>query len=200
MDSENQLQNAAAEVPVQEMRQMYNSQGNRRSPITEEFFSIPNLTRLIKSIDDEVSRQAGFPVAILVDDVFYLTAKTHANNVPNSPDVQLGVSNLNAIVFAEQVPLHLRQIKRRKLFFKYYIYQDKAKYLSRPRMTWGRHRVNRPTTEDYYTEDPDSRQWGNFQKEVGRFNNKAQLPSLFSIYYDPEPAPDCTNSWEDVWK
>jgi hypothetical protein len=187
MDQEEQLHNSSSFVDPRSMGALYNTQGYRKSPVTHAFFSVTNLTQLIRNIDDEVSNQAGFPVSIVPDDVFYLTACKHADAVPNTVYVDIGVRNLNAIMFNEQVPLHMHQIQRRKLYFKYYIMEDRAKYMPRSRMTWGRNRVNPLTTEDYTMKDPDSKDWGNFQQQMNKQKTTVKMPSLFNIYFDDAP-------------
>jgi len=183
MDGEEQLQNATNYVDPRMMADLYNTQNYRRSATTDAFFSVQNLTRLIKSIDDEVSAKAGFPVAIVPDNDFYLTAAKHADAVPNTAYVQFAVQDLNAIVFRAQVSLHLQQIERRKLFFKWFIYEDRAKVMPRSQLTYGRHRIDPISVEDYNMKNPDSRFMGEFQQQVQKMQDSVKMPSLFSAFY-----------------
>jgi hypothetical protein len=91
-------------------------------------------------------------------------------------------------MYSEQVPLHMRQIQRRKLFFKWYIMSDRAKYMPRSRMTWGRNHINPLSSESYSMENPDSNDWGNFQQQVDKQKRMVKTPSLFSIYFDEPKA------------
>lgn len=165
------------EIPVPEMLALYNSQGNIRSPVTDAFFGVGNLTRVVQSIDEEVGRQVGFPVAIIPDDVFYLTCAKHANNVPNG-NISQGVQSVNTLVFMDQVRDHLVEIRRHKLFNKWFVHSDRDFVLPRARMTFGR---SREMTSGPFVTEHDSRKWETFSRAMssnnGNKNSSRTAPS-----------------------
>ena len=181
--TEHVLENAHSELSPYDLGDMYRNYGYTSNSCTNAFWDISNLTRLIQAIDDELSIQSGMLAKITIDNVFFLKVAEHVSLMPNSNDVQATIGFTNAMIVQEIVPLHLRQIKRRKLFLKTFIFQDRSKYMPRPLDTHGRNRVIRPSTEDYYIKDPDARFNDEFQQRmIQNRSRQACSPSLFQIY------------------
>lgn len=181
--SEDALHNSSSLLRLRDLGTLYNQQNNVRSPVSDMFWSQSNLVPLVDSIDRALSRNAGFPISIAIDDVFFFMTTRHVTTAAYSPGYEsLTVQNLNGRVFDEQLKVHGRQLKRKALFDKYFIYQDRAKYMPPPRDTHGRHRIAQPSAEAYYLGDPDSKEWCKFQEELKKHRNDVKTPALFSIY------------------
>jgi len=173
------LENSNSVQDLQGMQERYNRSGNMVTQTTQAFWRLCNLQGLVREIENEVSRRAGFPVKVLTDDYFFLQTSGIVTTALND----MNIAAINAAVMAKMVEVYYADILRRKLFYKYYIFEDRPWTLSRPIDTHGRGRVVRPTAYRYFSEDPDNRYWDSFQKSMACMNRRIRRPALFDVYY-----------------
>jgi hypothetical protein len=177
-----ELDNATKIVPLQTMIHLYNTQDDYiRTPVSDQFWSMENLTWLVAKITSIIEEKAGFAIEFLVDDVFFLMAAKRVTAAEYTSDVSAVVAALNFAVTKETVAVRMREIKRRKLFLKTYIFQDHEWYVAPARNTHGRHRYHPISSERYTMGDPDQRRMAEFQAHQNSITYRA--PALFDIYY-----------------
>jgi hypothetical protein len=174
------LENSSSVQQLQGMQELYNRSGNRVTQTTQAFWRLCNLQGLVYAIEQEVSRRAGFPVQVLTDDYFFLQTAEIATTAPND----MNVAAINAAVMAKMVEIYYMDILRRKLFYKYYIFEDRPRNLPLPLDTHGRHRIVRPSSYQYQSEDPKSQYWNSFQDSMSTLNKRIKRPNMFDVYYD----------------
>ena len=184
MDQPNELNNSSNSVPIEDMLGLYNTQNNRRTLISDCFFSLGNLRQVVAAVEEGLTQKAGFPVQLYTDDWFYIEAAKLVNETANTPDVHMAVSNLNDMVVTDTVRRNYQGIVQRKNFLKNFIYNDRAQHMPYPRDTHGRRRVVPLSAEKYQLGNPDSREWCNFQETMKQTRNTVKTPDLFSIYYE----------------
>jgi hypothetical protein len=183
MNQEPYLENASSVIKLVEMAGLYNQHSYLQTPASRIFWSVPNLRHVVNQLESVLSKFSGKAVQVVTDDVFFLEAAKMVNEAGNSPDVQRTVAVLNENFVNKMVPLHMQTMKRRKLFFKYYIYKDRARIVDYPMDTHGRRRINRPSNFTYTLNNPDKKQWCDFRQAVERQKYSAQKPSLFDVYF-----------------
>ena len=165
------------------MENLYNQQDNLQTPASRLFWSVSNLRHVVQQLEAILSKCTGKAVQVVTDDWFFLEASKMVNQAGNSPDVNRTVAVLNENFVNHMVPLHMQTIKRRKLFFKYYIYQDRARVVDYPMDTHGRRRITRPSNFTYTLNNPDKKQWCDFRQAVEHQKCSVRTPSLFDVYF-----------------
>lgn len=161
---------------------LYIRSGYKDNPCIQQFFCISNITRIVKTIDSSLSNQLGFPIRIELDEMFFFSMANIARSMPN-----VVYNNKNIVeefsqrLINQQISAHVHEIQRDKLFKKYFLYQDRLKYLDYPISSHGRKRTNRASTNLYYTQNPDSRFFADFQTYAKPRDSK--IPDLFCRYY-----------------
>ena len=177
------LENSSSYVPLSEMFALYHRQQYRRTPVSELFWSLSNLQLLVQRLEHRLSELTAMNIQFKPDDGFFLEASNLVAATANQPDVQQVVQVLNEAVIDQTIPVHMQAIKRRKLFLKYYIHQDRQRVMAPPRDTHGRHRFARPSAHAYNLENPDKNSWHDYQRHVDQQREQCAHPSLFDIYF-----------------
>ena len=183
MQCSGDLENSSSYIPLSEMCTLYHRQQYRRTPVSELFWSLPNLQQLVQQLEHRLSELTAMKIQFRPDDGFFLEASNLVDATANQPDIQRVVQSLNEAVIDQTVPVHVQAIKRRKLFLKYYIYQDRQRVMPPPRDTHGRHRFSRPSAHVYNMENPDKNSWHDYQRQLDQQREHCARPSLFDIYF-----------------
>lgn len=172
---------AADLIPLEQMQELYLSQGYMHNAVTDLFWSVDNLTSILNELQRRVEECTKIQVRIAHDHSFFIHAAELANYTPNQFNVPAGVAVLNHRVIEKELPIHVNQIRRRKLRIKWFINQDHPKYFQRPIDTHGRRRLLRPSSEGYYLNDPDKQRFCDFRARQTR--NTMRMPALFQRFY-----------------
>ena len=149
------------------------------TPLTDAFWDVRNLTHIFRLAEVAVGAAVKMPVTIVADDWFFLEAAKLATQSPG--EVQW-LPYLNRAVVHRVTEVHIATINQRKLYLKWFIYNDRKRFVERPRDTHGRRRVMRPSASEYTLANPDTREFSRHQAFVARQNAVRSAPTLFDRY------------------
>lgn len=138
---------------------------NVRTPVTTAFFSFENLRYVLHAIGLETGRRLNRCVQVLANNEFFIYLEQLLRGAVNLVDVALAVRLLNQQVIAHEVEEQYRSLRRRELFFKWYIFKDRPLTIEPPLLTHGRHREEPLSSTAYTTEGPQSRYWDSFRAQ-----------------------------------
>lgn len=188
MEVHKDLQNVPDSVSLADMDYMFHGQLQRaRTPVTTAFFSLQNLEQLNQRIGWEVGQKLNRPKILIVPTVEFFTYVTDLlDSTANRPNVNQTVCSANQQVVDHEVPIHYHSLRRRELFFKWFIFKDRPRVMDRPVLTHGRHRNNPISNGMYGTENPDGKNFSRFQDYQQRLkcDKSAMVMPLFKRYFD----------------
>lgn len=169
-------------IPVEQMRDLYNTQGLPKNPVTELFWCPDNLNPLFEKMQDDLTQETGMDVYFLPDESFFDQASMWAAQTPNTPNPYVGVQSLNTQLYEWAMPRQRELIKMRKLFLKYYIYNDHPRYIEPPKNTYGRKRLVRPSSATYYLGDPEKQRYCDYRTFLASSSNSVKIPDMFQAF------------------
>jgi hypothetical protein len=176
-------ENASRSAPFCKWENLYSLREHKSSYFTRAFFSESNLKKVHESVDNQMTKSAGMLIGMRQDIEAFNMAAEIVCLVPNyAPHlINWALEIVNTKVVNTIVKDHLIAFRRRKLFLKYFVYEDKAEFLPRPEMTWGRRRINRPSSSQYFLGDPYGKRNNNFISCLDRLNGQPdnQTPDMF---------------------
>jgi hypothetical protein len=146
------------DIPLGYYDTMYHDQdANARTLLTTRFFSLENLEYLNQRIGEETSKLVGSTVIVIPNNEFFGYLETTLRGLSNLIEVDQALAIINNQIIEHEVGVQYRSIRQRELFFKWFIFKDYPRTISRPFSTQGRHRDIRPTSVEYQTQDPKNR-------------------------------------------
>uniref|UniRef100_A0A6C0BMF4 Capsid protein n=1 Tax=viral metagenome TaxID=1070528 RepID=A0A6C0BMF4_9ZZZZ len=179
------LENASSVLQVEQLGPLYNRSGNRITPTSQAFWNPHNIRCLVHRIEKEVEAQVNMPVQAVLDSFFF--AKT--SEIVNGTEDNLNIQAINDTIARLMVDRYVSDILRRKLYYKFYIFEDRPRIITRPQDTYGRHRIVRPSSFNYFAQDPDQRYWDAFRASQECAARRIKRPSLFDVYFQNTMPP-----------
>ena len=163
MELRQNLENAPSELNIQLWDQMFHDgERNARTPVTTAFFSIANLTWLLGATGMEVSRLLNRTVVIEPTESMYTVCSQKLKYARNVVDVTAVVNAINKEIMVKEVRVHYFSLRRRELFYKWFIAEQRPRIIEPPRNTNGRFRYDRLEFDKQKLSDPDKRFWGTY--------------------------------------
>lgn|SRR5579872_1860867 len=159
---------------------MYLAQGNPDTFVARAFWHPQNILALVDSITKELEKRSGLQISFVMDYPFFSACVTLSKGVANTTYVKEALDILNANVMDYVVQDRMLAIRRQKLYYKYFIFNDREMFLPPPEDTLGRRRVIKPSSEAYYLQAPYRRFWSDFQQGVQKQKNYLAVQPLFA--------------------
>jgi hypothetical protein len=184
MEVYDDLQNVTDNISLADMDYLFHGQLQRaRTPITTSFFSIDNLQYLSDMIAQETGKRLNRTnIIILPNNQYFLYLAELADGTANREDIYNTICLMDKQVIDHEVPIHYNSLRRRELFFKWFIFNDRTRVMDRPMLTNGRHRFDPIDTGVYSVGNPARKNFNAYQNYQ---SNKTVTikPLLFEKYY-----------------
>jgi hypothetical protein len=172
------LENASSKVDINNFDYHYHKfLRHPRTTLSTSFFSAANIHYIISKIQQNVSTKIQRAVEIIPTDQFFDNCVNIMQNQLNyvsdvSDNWYVDITNLltlaNDNIIKTESTTHYLSLQRRELFFKWFIYKDKPRVITRAINTKGRHHAIK--NDKYILGHPDKSQFDryinyvNFQK------------------------------------
>lgn len=177
------LQNVADDTPLGAYDYLYHIQDrNVRTPVTTLFFSEQNLAQLNWRIGQETGKMLNRNVKAIPNNGFFTYLENMLREAPNAYDPARAVCNLNEMILKHEVGVQYRSLRRRELFFKWFVFKDRPRVISHALDTHGRHRLDKLSNGDRALRSPDKQWWGDFQREQEKLKCPNRIPEMFSVF------------------
>ena len=164
------LQNVTDDVPLAYYDHLYHEQNrNARTPVTTGVLAEDNLKKVLLQIGTETGRMLHQLVNIIPNSELFAYIESVLCETPNCSDVLFTISRVNLQIVKHEVEIHYYSLRRRQLYFKWFIQKNRPKIITHPIDTHGRRRMDDPTIGEYAINNPVRQQWTEFQKEQARF-------------------------------
>jgi hypothetical protein len=164
------------------MRQTYFSQAKHVTDIARHFWTDANLEHVKKETERLLTRETEMDVAIVPDFGFYSECERLCGQCANLEDVALGLHALNRAAVNDLVHLHLSSIKKRQLFMKQVINNDRLLFLPPPQVSNGRKRIIKPSTVAYMVQhNPNGRYNEAFKACLKNTRQYSQAPLFEAV-------------------
>jgi hypothetical protein len=151
-------QSTSDDVPLAHYDYMYHIQdSNVRTPLTSAFFSEQNLQLLVAEIARRTGALLNRNVIVMPNGDFFWYLEQTVRDVANFADVDCALNALNEKVCAHETQVQYLSLRRRELFFKWFIFNDRPRVIAPPMDTHGRRRVERLSTAPIQLLDPKGR-------------------------------------------
>jgi hypothetical protein len=183
MEVYDDLQNVPDNISLADMDYLFHGQLQRvRTPITTAFFSLKNLIYLNDSIALETGQRLNREnIQILPNSQYFQYLTDLADATPNRVDIYNTICLMDKEVIDHEVPIHYNSLRRRELFFKWYIFNDRPRVMERPILTNERHRFDPINTGVYAVGNPSRNNFKTYQNYQS--NKRVTIkPLLFEEY------------------
>jgi hypothetical protein len=122
-------------------------------------------------IGSEVSKMLNRPVTIVpTQELFlFMTDQLRYKTSPgyDVPDLlQQTLNDVNDIILKHEIPIHYNSLRRRELYFKWFVFNDRQRVLPPPEFTNGRRCDNSlKGVNTYVMNHPRNKSWNQFRSE-----------------------------------
>ena len=184
MEGQLLLEKVSAWVPIEDMLNLYMTQGYYKSELAMMFFSPENQRKIWQQVETNVSALAEKPVQIFVDyESFQNLADTASFAMLLCPLEEM-ISRMNTKTITEQTEKYYARIRRNRLYTKWFINGDHPRTMEPPAANHGRRRIMRPTSENYALLNPHSNRWLDFCRTENQVQTEGfYIPALFAPFF-----------------
>jgi hypothetical protein len=154
-----------------------------RTPVTTAFFSLDNLIYISNRVSHEVGQRLSLHHIIIQPTVDYFQyLADFADSCANRTDVYQTICAMDAQVVDHEVVVHYNSLRRRGVFFKWFVYNNRPLVMDHPVMTYGRHRPNPINNGMYAVNGPDGHSFSAFRNYMQDLkHNHIRQPDLFNF-------------------
>lgn len=161
-------QSTSDDVPIEYYDTLYHvTNGNARTPLTTAFFSAQNLSYVLQRIGFETGRMLNRQVVVIANADFFTYVQDQVRGVGNLMDVNSALGSLNDLIVAHEVGVQYLSLRRRELFFKWFIFKDRPRVIEPPMNTYGRRRYEQPSYAEFHLQDPKKQYFADWLVKQG---------------------------------
>mgnify|MGYP001024457240 CR=1 FL=1 len=182
MDYSVNMENADSRVDINNFDHMYHYMLRYpRTQLTSSFFKVDNIEYIIQRIEEQLFQKLNKHISVIATEQFFDNCANIIHNQTDYVHISGVLDNANNRIIKEESKTHYLSLRRRELFFKWFIFKDKPRVLTRSINTNGRHQ--QLSNHKYTIGHPDKSRFDDFNK-YNRYRNNNGFRNYNPIFED----------------